>query len=110
MKATAAIAQLGERQTEDLKVAGSIPAFGTFFLKSAEIQFKYIFKKKDSLPTGFEPVRENPNRFQVCRLNHSAIQAVTPRRKCDFLEPLEKSQTGKSENAEISGNAHLLMM
>jgi hypothetical protein len=31
--------------------------------------------KKDSLPTGFEPVRENPNRFQVCRLNHSAIVA-----------------------------------
>ncbi len=31
--------------------------------------------KKDSLRTGFEPVRENPNRFQVCRLNHSAIAA-----------------------------------
>jgi hypothetical protein len=30
--AGAEIAQLGERQTEDLKVAGSIPAFGTFFL------------------------------------------------------------------------------
>lgn len=28
----AAIAQLGERQTEDLKVAGSIPACGEFFL------------------------------------------------------------------------------
>jgi hypothetical protein len=32
-------------------------------------------KLKNSLPTGFEPVRENPNRFQVCRLNHSAIAA-----------------------------------
>ncbi len=30
----AEIAQLGERQTEDLKVAGSIPAFGTFFFSS----------------------------------------------------------------------------
>lgn len=29
--ATAAIAQLGERQTEDLKVPGSIPGLGTFF-------------------------------------------------------------------------------
>ena len=28
---TAEIAQLGERQTEDLKVAGSIPAFGIIF-------------------------------------------------------------------------------
>jgi hypothetical protein len=32
--------------------------------------------RKDSLRTGFEPVRENPNRFQVCRLNHSAIAAL----------------------------------
>ena len=29
---TAAIAQLGERQTEDLKVPGSIPGLGTFCL------------------------------------------------------------------------------
>ena len=29
----AAIAQLGERQTEDLKVPGSIPGGGTFLLK-----------------------------------------------------------------------------
>jgi hypothetical protein len=29
---TAEIAQLGERQTEDLKVTGSIPVFGIFFL------------------------------------------------------------------------------
>ena len=28
----AAIAQLGERQTEDLKVPGSIPGLGTFLL------------------------------------------------------------------------------
>ena len=30
----AAIAQLGERQTEDLKVPGSIPGLGTFILAS----------------------------------------------------------------------------
>ena len=29
----AALAQLGERQTEDLKVPGSIPGGGTFFYK-----------------------------------------------------------------------------
>jgi hypothetical protein len=32
------------------------------------------FKKK-SLRAGFEPARENPNRFLICRLNHSAIAA-----------------------------------
>ena len=31
LNARAAIAQLGERQTEDLKVPGSIPGLGTFF-------------------------------------------------------------------------------
>ena len=30
----AAIAQLGERQTEDLKVPGSIPGLGKFFSKT----------------------------------------------------------------------------
>ena len=30
----AALAQLGERQTEDLKVPGSIPGGGTFGIKS----------------------------------------------------------------------------
>ena len=29
--AVAAVAQLGERETEDLKVTGSIPVRGTFF-------------------------------------------------------------------------------
>ena len=38
----AAIAQLGERQTEDLKVPGSIPGEGTFFqpFKCALASFK----------------------------------------------------------------------
>jgi hypothetical protein len=31
--------------------------------------------EKISLRAGFEPAREYPNRFQVCRLNHSAITA-----------------------------------
>ena len=33
--------------------------------------------KKPSLTTGFEPVRAEPNGFQVHRLNHSATSAVT---------------------------------
>ena len=32
MQQVAAIAQLGERQTEDLEVPGSIPGLGTFVL------------------------------------------------------------------------------
>ena len=36
--------------------------------------FIYIQKYNSiSTPAGFEPARENPNRFQVYRLNHSAI-------------------------------------
>ena len=30
-------------------------------------------EKYYTTPAGFEPARENPNRFQVYRLNHSAI-------------------------------------
>lgn len=30
-------------------------------------------EKKITTPAGFEPARAEPNRFQVCRLNHSAI-------------------------------------
>ena len=30
-------------------------------------------KVKKSTRAGFEPTRAEPNRFQVCRLNHSAI-------------------------------------
>ena len=34
----AAIAQLGERQTEDLKVPGSIPGLGIFSMSSAVVR------------------------------------------------------------------------
>ena len=33
LKTQAAIAQLGERQTEDLKVPGSIPGRGNFYMQ-----------------------------------------------------------------------------
>ena len=32
------VAQLGERQTEDLKVPGSIPGFGKYFLQFPKIR------------------------------------------------------------------------
>ena len=35
---------MGERQTEDLKVAGSIPAFGIFFLSIECLMIKYMRK------------------------------------------------------------------
>ena len=38
---------------------------------------KILTKKVITLRTGFEPVREDPNGFQVHRLNHSAIAAAT---------------------------------
>ena len=42
------IAQLGERQTEDLKVPGSIPGRGMFFM------FKRIEKKGNKVKIGSE--------------------------------------------------------
>ena len=52
-KDTAEIAQLGERQTEDLKVPGSIPGLGTF-----EQQFKNDIERVShilSSPDGGNP-------------------------------------------------------
>ena len=37
-----------------------------------------LLLKKYSLPTGFEPVRAEPNGFRVHRLNHSATTAYVP--------------------------------
>ena len=45
----------------------------TFLEKKGEKIFPLL-----SLRTGFEPVREDPNGFQVHRLNHSAIAATLP--------------------------------
>ena len=39
--ASAAIAQLGERQTEDLKVPGSIPGLGTFLAPTENCAFNF---------------------------------------------------------------------
>ena len=55
----AGIAQLGERQTEDLKVAGSIPAAGIsfFFFFFRFFFFPQPFYPNLSIP---EPLRPNP--------------------------------------------------
>ena len=39
----ALIAQLGERQTEDLKVTGSIPVQGISFLPNSPFSLFYVF-------------------------------------------------------------------
>ena len=45
MKASeAAIAQLGERQTEDLEVPGSIPGFGIYFSVAALACLKFFYE------------------------------------------------------------------
>ena len=41
-----------------------------------------IDQKNLSLPTGFEPVRAEPNGFRVHRLNHSATTAYVPTWEC----------------------------
>jgi|SaaInlStandDraft_2_1057019.scaffolds.fasta_scaffold542898_1 hypothetical protein len=44
---TAALAQLGERQTEDLKVPGSIPGGGTFVRgRKAEVKDRILPQKQ----------------------------------------------------------------
>ena len=65
--ALAAIAQLGERQTEDLKVPGSIPGGG-----------RYVFLKLFVDDFIFLPVLNRPNnilkfRLSRCSLSHRAL-------------------------------------
>jgi hypothetical protein len=55
----AALAQLGERQTEDLKVPGSIPGGGTFVHRSRTQAVKGVDQKSTGLC---------PRRFESCRL------------------------------------------
>ena len=41
------------------------------------VVIEIIISKNNTTPAGFEPARAEPNRFQVCRLNHSAIVPKT---------------------------------
>ena len=54
MHTEAAIAQLGERQTEDLEVPGSIPGRGIFSLRLFELRLTEQYKQKIRTP-GIEP-------------------------------------------------------
>ena len=42
------------------------------YLVNSLLIFHKNYKQKKTHTTGFEPVREDPNGFQVHRLNHSA--------------------------------------
>ena len=41
-------------------------------LRVGKKEVRQAYVRTVSLSAGFEPTRENPNRFRVCRLNHSA--------------------------------------
>ena len=41
-------------------------------LRVGKKEVRQAYVRTVSLSAGFEPARENPNRFRVCRLNHSA--------------------------------------
>ena len=97
----AAIAQLGERQTEDLKVPSSILGGGSavvsnFFLnfdsdrrmaknakKLEKVLQNLLEIKKSTTPARFELTRAEPSRFRIYRLNHSAKVPVG----CTFIIP-----------------------
>ena len=69
----AAIAQLGERQTEDLKVPGSIPGGGKlFFLYFVGEKFSRRMQKS-SPPAGFEPATFG---LEVRRAIRCAMEAI----------------------------------
>ena len=69
---SAAIAQLGERQTEDLKVPGSIPGGGRLFFRLRLAWQKSVLGKK-APPAGFEPATFG---LEVRRAIRCAMEAI----------------------------------
>ena len=72
---SAAIAQLGERQTEDLKVPGSIPGLGTLWGSAYEkvassIQLCHA-RDQEMTPVGFEPTQLALVELESTPLDHS---------------------------------------
>jgi hypothetical protein len=68
----AAIAQLGERQTEDLKVAGSIPARGILF-RPVRSSARRIMTRVGFEPT---PFRTTALTWRLRPLGHLAVYLV----------------------------------
>ena len=81
--ALAAIAQLGERQTEDLKVPGSIPGLGTFLAPASTLC-------EPTMP-------QNQNQMELsCKL------------KCDWREEtLSDLSGGNGAQGVLNGLSHL---
>jgi hypothetical protein len=48
----------------------------SFGYNNVQEVIKFENYKQKATAAGFEPAREDPNRFQVCRLNHSAMLSV----------------------------------
>ena len=61
----AAIAQLGERQTEDLEVPGSIPGLGTIFCEPYFLKM-HFFAKIDLHKQKSEHPESNQGPFDIC--------------------------------------------
>ena len=70
----AAIAQLGERQTEDLKVPGSIPGGGTFFF----FTFESFQRSKKIHPPGIEPGTYRVLGGRHNQLDHGCVYVQYP--------------------------------
>ena len=72
------------------------------FVKSqfGPVQWNWsYFGKKIPQSTGFEPVRAEPNRFLVCRLNHSATTAqLFHRVKIPYIMPIMHCTTSNSRH------------
>ena len=70
----AAIAQLGERQTEDLKVSGSIPDRGIFFLR-----FLCILLLRTTIPSGRTIQSHASFRASISMESHSLVDFMAHR-------------------------------
>ena len=91
-KTGAAIAQLGERQTEDLKVPGSIPGGGTFcffffYTESQNRTNERNMRAWSSWLWRLPHTQEVPSSILGARMLWSAISSVVRIRRCQRCGP-----------------------
>ena len=105
----AAIAQLGERQTEDLKVPGSIPGRGTRFSLYAHItQFDILFRECPTLHVEFP---QFPQSFITWNnLNFSRCIELTPSKKSLSEGGFEPPPTYVDQNTPVKERLQILSL
>ena len=88
----AAIAQLGERQTEDLKVPGSIPGLGITHLCYSELRALSLDTDSTELQVTWTSANKKTTRHKASRGfeprsldSESRVLAVTPRGRAGFV-------------------------